>query len=104
MKLEQRIRVEGKQNSVNVCKRSDNRPILAEIASNNNITDNWKLKEKKSKTYAEAVESVGTSKSRREVFEHLDALNILNEENHGFNRIIGIDLKKYMLGTRRMNC
>ena len=50
------------------------------------------------------MESVGTSKSRREVFEHLDALNVLNEENHGFNRTVDIDLQKYMLGTRRMNC
>ena len=104
-KLEQRVTVEGKENSADVCKRDDDRPIFAQIACNKNITDNRHFKEKISKTYAEAVQSVGTSKSGREVFEQLMALNVLNEGNHDLKRTVGIDLKGiYMVGLRRMNC
>ena len=51
------------------------------------------------------MQSVGTSKSGREVFEQLMALNVLNEGNHDLKRTVGIDLKGiYMVGLRRMNC
>ena len=54
LKLEQRVTIEGKENSADVCKRDDDRPIFAQIACNKNITDNRHFKEKISKTYAEA--------------------------------------------------
>ena len=45
------------------------------------------------KTYAEAVQSVGKSNSGGEVLEPLKAPNVLKEENHDFNRTVGIDLE-----------
>ena len=85
--------VEENENSANVCKRKDDRPIFAQIAPNKNITDNRKFRKKRSKTYAEALQSVGTSNSGGEVLEPLKAPNVLKKENHDFNRIVGIDLE-----------
>ena len=85
--------VEENENSANVCKRKDNRPIFPENAPNKNIMENQKFKKKRSKTYAEALQSVETSSSGGEVLEPLQALNVLKEENHNFNRTVVINLK-----------
>ena len=69
------------------------RPIFAEIAPNKTITDNQKFRKKRSKIYAEALQSVGTSNSDDEVLEPRKAPNVLKEENHDFNRTIGINLE-----------
>ena len=61
---------------------------VAEIASTKNIRDDRKLRKKRSKTYTEAVQSVGTSNSFGEVLEQLKAPNVLKEENHGFSRTV----------------
>ena len=45
------------------------------------------------KTYAEALQSVGTSNCGGEVLEPLKAPNVLKKENHNFNRIVGIYLE-----------
>ena len=59
-KLEQSVIVEGNgnKNSADVCKRKGDRPIFAEIAPNNDITDNKKFRQKRSKTYAETLQRV----------------------------------------------
>ena len=93
LKLEQRVMLEGNENNVDVYKRKDDRPIFAQIAPNKNITDNRKFRKKRSKTYAEAMQSVQTSNSGGEVVEPLKPPNVLKEKNHDFNRIIGIDLE-----------
>ena len=85
--------VEGNENSADVFKRKDDRPIFAQIDPNKNITDNRKFRKKRSKTYAEALQSVGTSNSGGEVLEPLKAPNVLKKENHDFNRIVGIYLE-----------
>ena len=85
--------VEGNENSADVCKTKDDRPIFAEIAPNKNITDNRKFRKKRSKTYAEALQIVGTSNSGAEVIEPLKAPHVLKEENRDFNRTAGIDLE-----------
>ena len=79
-KLKRRVTVEEHENSANVCKRKDDRPIFPEIAFNKNITDNRKFRKKRSTTYAEAVRSVGTSNSDAEVPEPLKAPNVFKEE------------------------
>ena len=89
MKLEQRV-TEGKDNSVDMCKRNDDRPIFAEITSYN--TGDQKFRKKRSNTYPESVQSVGTSNSGMEAFEQLKAPNSLKKENHDFNISVGIDL------------
>ena len=38
------VMVEGNENSADVCKRKDDRPISAEIVLNKNITDNRKFR------------------------------------------------------------
>ena len=53
--------------------------------SNKNITDNRKFREKRSKTYAEALQNVGPSNYGGEILEQLKAPNVLKEENHDFN-------------------
>ena len=63
---------------------------VAEIASTKNITDDRKLRKKRSKTYTEAVQSVGSSNSFGEVLEQLKAPNVLKEENHDFSRTVEI--------------
>ena len=63
---------------------------VAEIASTKNITDDRKLRKKRSKTYTEAVQSVGSSNSFGEVLEQLKATNVLKEENHDFSRTVEI--------------
>ena len=55
--------------------------------------DNPKFRKKKSKTYAEALQSLGTSDSGEKVVESLKAPNVLKEENHNFSRTVGIDLE-----------
>lgn len=57
------------------------------------IADNRKFRKKRSKTYAEVVRTVGKPNSGEEVLEQLLMPNILNEENHDFKRIVGIDLR-----------
>ena len=54
-KLGQRITLEEKEDSADVWKRNDDRPIFAEIASNKDITDIRKFKKKRSKTHAEFI-------------------------------------------------
>ena len=92
-KIEQRVMVEGNENSTDVCKRTDDRRIFAEIAPNKNITDNQKFRKKRSKTYADALQSVGTSNTGGEVLEPRKTPNVLKEENHNFNRTVGINLE-----------
>ena len=46
-KIEQRVMVEGNENSADACNRKDDRPIFAEIAPNKNITDNRKCRKKR---------------------------------------------------------
>ena len=77
-KREQRVMVQGNENSADLSKRKDDRPIFAEIAPNKNITDNRKFR-KKSKTYAEALQSVGTSNFGGEVLETLKEPNASKE-------------------------
>ena len=78
-------------NSADLSKRKDDRPIFAEIAPNKNITD--KTRKTRSKTYAEALQRVGTSNFGGEVLETLKEANASKEENHGFKRTVGIDLE-----------
>ena len=78
-------------NSVDLSKRKDDRPIFAEIAPNKNIMD--KTRKTRSKTYAEALQSVGTSNFGGEVLETLKEPNASKEKNHGFKRTVGIDLE-----------
>ena len=92
-KLEQRATVERKENSADICKRNDDRPIFPEIASSINITDNQKFRKKRSNTYTEAVRRFETSNSGGEVLGPLKEPNVSKEENHDFNRTVGIDLK-----------
>ena len=92
-KLEQGVMVEGNENSADVCKRKDDRPISVEIAPNKNVTDNRKFRKKRSTTYADALQSVGTSNIGGEVLEPRKAPNVLKEENHNFNRTVGINLE-----------
>lgn len=63
------------------------------IAPNKNITDNRKLRKKRSKTYAETSLSIWTSNSGGEVLEPLKAPNVLKEKNRNFNRTAGTDLE-----------
>lgn len=63
------------------------------IAPNKNITDNRKLRKKRSKTYAETLLSIWTSNSGGEVLEPLKAPNVLKEKNRNFNRTVGTDLE-----------
>ena len=88
LKREKRVMVQGNENSADLSKRMDNRPIFAEIAPNKNITDNRKFRKKRSKTYAEALQSVGTSNFGGEVLETLKEPNASKEEKH-----VGIDLE-----------
>ena len=92
-KIEQRVMVEANENSTDVFKRTDDRRIFAEIAPNKNIMDNRKFRKKRSKTYADALQSVGKSNSGGEVLETRKAPNVLKEENHDFNRTVGINLE-----------
>ena len=66
---------------------------MAEIAPNKNITDNRKFRKKRSKTYAEALQSVETSNFGGEVLETLKEPNASKEENHDYKRTVGIDLE-----------
>ena len=91
--IDKRAMVEGNENSTDVCKRTNDRGIFAEIAPNKNITGNRKFRKKRSKTYADALQSVGKSNSGGEVFETRKAPNVLKEENHDFNRTVGINLE-----------
>ena len=84
LKREQRVMVQGNENSADLSKRKDDRPIFAEIAPNKNITDNQKFRKKGSKTYAEALQSVGTSNFGGEVLETLKEPNASKYENHDF--------------------
>ena len=68
------------------------------------ITDNWKFRKKSSKTYAEALRSVGISNSGGEVLEQLKTPNVLKEENHGLNGTVGINLKSIYARFRKMTC
>ena len=92
-KREQRVMVQGNENSADLSKRKDDRPIFAEIAPNKNITDNRKFRKKRSKTYAEALQSVETSNFGGEVLETLKEPNTSKEENDDFKRTVGIDLE-----------
>ena len=74
-------------------KRKDNRPIFAEITPNKNIIVIGKFRKKKSKAYADALQSVGASNSGGEVLEPQKALNVLKEENHNLNRTVGMNLE-----------
>ena len=85
--------VQGNENSADLSKRKDDRPIFAEIAPNKNITDNRKFRKKRSKTYAEALQSVETSNFGMKVLERLKDPNASKEENHDFKRTVGIDLE-----------
>ena len=71
--------VEGNENSTDVCKRTDDRRIFAEIAPNKNITDNRKFRKKRSKACADALQSVGKSNSVDEVLETRKKITILTE-------------------------
>ena len=76
--------VEGKENSTEMCKRTNDRRIFAEIAPNKNIKDNRKFRKKRSKTYADALQSVEKLNSGGEVLETQKVPNVLKEENHDF--------------------
>ena len=103
--------VQGNENSADLSKRKDDRPIFAEIAPNKNITDNGKFR-KKSKTYAEALQSVGTSNFGGEVLETLKEPNASKEENNDFKRTVAIDLESIcarlkedeLLGSDKLSC
>ena len=62
-KLEQRVLVDRNENSADVSKTKDGRSFSAEITHSKikNITDNKKFRKKRSKTYAESLQSIGTS-------------------------------------------
>ena len=55
--------VDRNENSADVSKTKDGRSFSAEITHRKikNITDNQKFRKKRSKTYAESLQSIGTS-------------------------------------------
>ena len=55
--------------------------------------DNQKFRKNRIKTYSEAVRIVRTSNTGGKILEQLKALNVLKEENHVFNRTVGIGIK-----------
>ena len=70
----QRVTVLREKNSADMSNRHDSSSIFAEIASNKNITNNWKFRKKeRSKTHVKALQSVGTSNSGGEVLEQTES-------------------------------
>ena len=93
-KLERRVMVDRNENSADVSKTKDGKSFSAEIthSKNKNITDNRKFRKKRNKTYAEALQSIGTSTSNGEFCEPLKVPNVSEEENHDFHRMGSVDL------------
>lgn len=78
--LEQRGTKEKKENSVDVCKTNDDRPNLLRSLPTKILRITENLKNKRRKTYKEAIRSVGTSNSGEEL---INSAGI----NPGFKRI-----------------
>ena len=95
-------------------KTKDDQPFSGEItpSKKKNITNNQKFRKRRSKTYAEALQSIGRSNSDGEVYEPLKAPNVLEEENHDFHRMGSIDLSSIytilredeLLGSDKSSC
>ena len=60
----------------------DDRPFSAEItpSKNQNITDNRKFRKRRSKTFAEALQSIGTPNFDGKFYETLKAPNVLGKK------------------------